>query len=260
MNTLRDMFCWILSHSPFLCFSNDANFSTITCKDIKECKFRFSFVSLMLGEVIYYYFTYNFKNVDAEGQDQWKLYHKIVLSEYDGLWISDTKLDVLLKKYKSHIDWLAPYDLLIEKEKLLYHINNERHRKDQVIQKINVFTVIAVAIITIALPLIFTKADCIGIKNMNYYSIILVGLIFYSFLNVGLFIFSNIKTTVIKQSSFSDLRNSTEKQKEIAVQYYYDWQQLKYKADLFVSYVANLQNWIVCMVLLLLLLVLELYI
>jgi hypothetical protein len=87
-----------------------------------------------------------------------------------------------------------------------------------------------------------------------------VGLIFYSFLNVGLFIFSNIKTTFIKQSSFSDLRNSTEKQKEIAVQYYYDWQQLKYKADLFVSYVANLQNWIVCMVLLLLLLVLELYI
>lgn len=52
------------------------------------------------------------------------------------------------------------------------------------------------------------------------------------------------------KSSFSDLRSSKEKDREIILQYQYDWQQLKYKAQLFVSFVLNLQEWVVLILIL----------
>lgn len=65
-----------------------------------------------------------------------------------------------------------------------------------------------------------------------------------------IYIFRTIKVHGIKKSSFSDLRESSDRKKEIVMQYQYDWQQLKYKAQLFVSFVLNLQEWVVVLLIL----------
>lgn len=77
--------------------------------------------------------------------------------------------------------------------------------------------------------------------------LLVLGIFFmvYSLVNICAYVFKAIKVQGIRKSTFSDLRASQKKDKEILVQYQYDWQQLKTKAQLFVSYVLNLQEWII---------------
>lgn len=92
---------------------------------------------------------------------------------------------------------------------------------------------------------------------MNICGKIIVCLIIYSITNAILYILQVVKIQSIDKSSFSELRKSANHKIELNKQYHYDWQYLKRKADLFVSYVKNLQNWIVASLLLSCLLVLN---
>lgn len=51
-------------------------------------------------------------------------------------------------------------------------------------------------------------------------------------------------------SSFKDLKESTDKAKEQNWQIYYDWQQTRRKADMFVSFVMYTKRWIIAVILL----------
>ena len=57
-------------------------------------------------------------------------------------------------------------------------------------------------------------------------------------------IFQALRVRGFYQSRFSDLKKSNDKQQEYLWQIYYDWQQYKRKADMFVSFVAYTEKWI----------------
>ena len=82
------------------------------------------------------------------------------------------------------------------------------------------------------------------IITLHFTLILGIILIVYSLINICVYVFSAVKVQGISKSTFNDLRESQEKNKKIVVQYQYDWQQLRYKAQLFVSYVLNLQEWV----------------
>ena len=145
-----------------------------------------------------------------------------------------------------HIAKLLDDDLEIEKEKLLYHIEREEQRISTSVDKINIYATIILTVIPIVVALI----DFGSIKDLPIVLQVMICIAVYSLLNICIYIFRTIKVHGIKKSSFSDLRESSDRKKEIVMQYQYDWQQLKYKAQLFVSFVLNLQEWVVVLLIL----------
>ena len=53
-------------------------------------------------------------------------------------------------------------------------------------------------------------------------------------------------------SSFKDLKESENKTKEQNWQIYYDWQQMRRKADMYVSFVKYIKVWIISVIILML--------
>ena len=229
---------WIWSHFPVLCLSDDSNFATLNWKHLKKGKadLRLSLVNVMFGDYVLYLVTFNIK------QKKMELMHVLRLEDMEGILLTDEKIGDIQNRYRAHIESLLDENYLeIEKEKLCYHIMNEEKRIDTSINKLNIYATIILTV----LPLVLTMLDFKKVFNLSYP--LLMGIIFmtYSLINICVYIFRAIKVRGIKKSSFRDLRNSEKKDKEIILQYQYDWQQLKYKAQLFVSFVQNLQEWII---------------
>ena len=129
---------------------------------------------------------------------------------------------------------------------MLYHIEREEQRISTSVDKINIYATIILTVIPIVVALI----DFGSIKDLPIVLQVMICIAVYSLLNICIYIFRTIKVHGIKKSSFSDLRESSDRKKEIVMQYQYDWQQLKYKAQLFVSFVLNLQEWVVVLLIL----------
>lgn len=243
MSFFINILLWAWSHSPIFCLSYDDNFANLNCDIIKKHKnkLRISMFNLMLGNCILYLITLDIKN------RKFKFYHILFLNEVDGLYLSAEKIDEIQGRYKEHIQNLSKEELEIEKEKLIYHIQNENSRIDISINKINIYTTV---ILTVA-PLVLAIVNLKEVIKLSLPMIVCVVLIAYSLLNICIYIFNAVKVNGISKSSFADLRLSQEKDKFILIQYQYDWQQLKYKATLFVSFVINIQEWFILMFILL---------
>ena len=168
------------------------------------------------------------------------------LIDIDGNVLEDEKIDQIQNRFRMHIAKLLDDDLEIEKEKLLYHIEREEQRISTSVDKINIYATIILTVIPIVVALI----DFGSIKDLPIVLQVMICIAVYSLLNICIYIFRTIKVHGIKKSSFSDLRESSDRKKEIVMQYQYDWQQLKYKAQLFVSFVLNLQEWVVVLLIL----------
>lgn len=233
---------WLISHSPILCFSDDNNFATLKCEKIKDktVHLRMSLLNFMVGDCIVYFITWDIKNKKIN------IMHVIRLVNVDGMSTAEEKLIEIQNRYKSHISNLEDKDMQIEKEKLCYHIQNEERRIDSSIEKINIYATIILTVV----PIVMAIIDIKKIDTLSVSLKVCVFFMLYALLNICAYIFRAIKVQGIKKSKFADLRESEEKGKEVLLQYQYDWQQLRYKADLFVSYVLNLQNWIVLLVIL----------
>lgn len=260
---LLNALLWVISHLPVFCISDDKNFSTIKyCgKDSnKTPHYRISLFSIMLGEVIYYFISLDMDETKIKLGTHRNLYYKLKLSEIEGCVLPDMIIDKLMNRFREHIRQIRLCDLIIEKEKLLYHIQVEQSRKDRQLQKLNIYAVIVVAVPTVILPLITTFGSCRGIFSLSKFTLVLLGLFVYSYINVFLYVFSNVKISTIQKSSFRDLRKSLNKKYEIVAQYYYDWQCLRYSAELAVMYVLNLQFWLYFMLILSVLLAVSLMI
>lgn len=234
---------WVLSHFPVFCLSYDNNFANLNYDIIKKHKnnLRISMFNLMLGDCILYLITYDIKNRKFE------FYHVLFLKNVDSLYLSDEKIDEIQDRYKEHIKDLSKEDLEIEKEKLIYHIQNENSRIDTSVSKINIYT----TVILTASPVVLAILNLKDIVRLPLPILVCVVLIVYSLLNICIYIFNAVKVGGIKKSSFNDLRLSQKKDKCILLQYQYDWQQLRYKALLFVSFVINIQEWFMLMLALL---------
>lgn len=225
-----------------MCLSDDNNFATLEWKNLKDKEFhlRISLLNLMMGDYILYLFTFDIR------KRRLKLMHVLCLEDMDGILLTDEKIDEIQNRFKNHIQNLTEKELEIEKEALCYRIQNEEQRIDTSIDKLNIYATIILTV----LPLVLAILDLKKIFTLSLPILIGVILIIYSLLNICAFIFRTIKVRGIKKSTFKDLRTSQEKDKEIILQYQYDWQQLKYKAQLFVSFVLNLQEWVVSILIL----------
>ncbi len=197
-------------------------------------------LNIMLGDFILYVITLDVK------RKQFKMFHRLRLGDMNGILLTDEMLNGIQQRYKEHIDNLDTEDLIIEKEKLCYHIQSEEKRIDTSIDKLNIYATIVLTV----LPLVLAVID---LKKIVYLSMpLFLGVFFivYVLLNICIYIFRVIKVRGMMKSSFSDLRLSEQKDKEILLQYQYDWQQLKCKAQLFVSFLLNLQEWVISLLVL----------
>lgn len=226
---------WIWSHCPIMCLSDDNNFATVTMGNIKNAHLRISLLNIMLGDSIFYIISFD---VEQKSFSFIKVLHLIDL---DGNFLKDEEIERIQSRFQDHIKNLTDDDLEIEKEKLLYHIEREEQRIDASINKINIYTTILLT----GIPIVLAIINFDIVKRMSIVLLIMLCMIVYGLLNICLFIFRTIKVRGIKKSRFADLRASDDRRKEIVKQYQYDWQQLKYKAQLFVSFVLNLQEWII---------------
>lgn len=194
----------------------------------------------MFGDVILYFITYDIKLKKVA-------FSKILrLQDMEGIILKEEKINGIQERFKQHVEELCEEDLAVEKEKLCYLIQNEEQRISSSVDKINIYA----SIILTVLPLVLAVVDLKGIITLPFPLLVSVILMVYSLINICAYVFKAIKVQKISKSSFSDLRSSQKKEKEILLQYQYDWQQLKYKAQLFVSYVLNLQEWVVLMLIL----------
>ncbi len=233
---------WVWSHFPLLCLSDDDNFATLEYKNLKSknAKLRISLLNIMLGDYILYIVTFDIKKRKLE------LIHILCLENIDGILLTDEKIDGIQDRYRVHIQDLSESELEIEKEALCYRIQNEEQRINTSIDKLNIYATIILTV----LPLVLAILDLKKVLTLSFPLLVGVILIIYSLFNICIYLFRTIKVRGIMKSSFSDLRSSKEKDKEIILQYQYDWQQLKYKAQLFVSFVLNLQEWVVLILIL----------
>lgn len=197
--------------------------------------------NFMLGDNILYLFSFNISKKRIEPM------YILSLENMDGIILTDQKIKEIQNRYRIHIQGLSEKEKEIEKEALYYHIQNEKQRINTSIDKLNLYAVIILAVVPLALAILDLKR----IFDLSLLLLIGVLLIIYSLINICAYIFRTIKIRGIKMSSFSDLRSSFEKQEKILLQYQYDWQQIKYKAQLFVSFVLNLQEWVISTLILL---------
>lgn len=65
-----------------------------------------------------------------------------------------------------------------------------------------------------------------------------------------MWIFQAMCVRGLYQSRFSDLKKSKDKKHEYTWQIYYDWQQYKRKADMFVSFAGYTEYWIIIVIVL----------
>ena len=235
-----NIFLWIWSHCPVFCLSDDDDFATLNFDNIRNAHLRFSILNIMLGDSIIYVFSYDIK-------ERKNSFIKILrLTDIDGNILEDEKIDQVQNRFRIHIAELSDDDLEIEKEKLLYHIEREEQRISASVDKINIYATIILTVFPIVMALI----DFGSVKDFPVVLQVMICIAAYGLLNICIYIFRTIKVRGIKKSSFSDLRESSNRKKEIVVQYQYDWQQLKYKAQLFVSFVLNLQEWVIVILIL----------
>ncbi|MDY0236907.1 MAG: hypothetical protein RBR71_12850 [Gudongella sp.] len=240
MKNIINIILWIWSHSPILALSEDDNYATLDINRIKDANLRFSLLNIMLGDIVIYFITMNFKDKKL------KLFYILKLEQITSFVLTEEKIDAIQERYRQHIEKTSQEDLAIEKESLIYHIQNQEQRINSSIEKMNIYTTIILTII----PLLLVFMDFNVILKLPIFLKIIVGIIVYGVLNICIYIFRAIKVKSISKSSFGDLRKSTDKEKKINLQYQYDWQQLKYKADLFVSFILNVQEWIILVLIL----------
>lgn len=235
-----NLILWIWSHFPIMSLSDDDSFATLKMEKMRQAHLRFSFIDIMLGDRIIYILSYDIK---ANRVSFIKVLHLTDIKENI---LEDEKIAEIQERFRSHIVELSDHDLEIEKEKLLYHIECEEQRISASVDKINIYATIILTVV----PIVLAILNFAAFENFSQALQIMVCIAVYALFNICIFVFRTIKVRVIKKSTFSDLRNSENRNQEIVVQYQYDWQQLKYKAQLFVSFVLNLQEWVVLLLIL----------
>lgn len=131
-----------------------------------------------------------------------------------------------------------------EKESLCYHIEVENSRLEKSDNKMNIYTTVLLTALPILLGISFDSILLLFKTNMIYKAFFIISA--YFVMNIVLYLFQYIKVGSYNMSSFKDLKNETNSSlsQRLISQYYYDFQSLKNKADLFVSYVKNIQWWI----------------
>ncbi|MDE6952815.1 MAG: hypothetical protein K2P09_03280 [Erysipelotrichales bacterium] len=227
------LFLW--SYSLFFSLTDDSNFGTVELdKPLNEAigNLRISLINLMMGSVVFYFVTFDIKN------KKFNFFKQLSLEK---LFSIDNQIAEIIERYNKHLEEKRDQCFDEERESLCYRIENEEKRIEKSNDKINIYTTVMLTV----LPLLLAIVDIKEIFHLNTIKIILCIIILYVVINITLYIFQSIKIQSISKSCFSNLRSSENQKKELLLQYHYDWQFLRRKADLYVSYVKNIQYLIV---------------
>lgn len=231
----------ILAYFPVFALTDDLGFLTANPGSNKH-KYYFSLINILFGEKKYQFISFPIKQSDKK--IAW--FRMGQLSKMDNFGLTKEKEKELKENYQKHYESLRKDERDIEKEALLRQLSNQQSRIDTSYNKINAFTTIIVAIIPIAVTFI----DRETILSLNIFGKIIFTLLIYANVNLCAWIFQAINVRGYMTSSFKDLKESKNKEKEQVWQIYYDWQQAKRKADMFVSFVIYTKIWIIAVIVL----------
>lgn len=232
--SIVNLFFLIWSHSPIFPFTDDRNFPNYTVrKNNVDNKFRISLLSIYLGEICIYVITYSFSNHKFDFVKTFKI------SEFDEYNLDGDTEKKIEKEYKAHVDNLKRSDIILEKEELLRRLEDENRRIETSNFKFNFYT----AIITVLFPVISLFEMKINFLDNIYINSIKI-LLLYVVINLYCIFIQNIKVRSVNRGCFNDIKLSHNKLREIAFQIYYDWQQKKRKADLTVTFICQIYDWI----------------
>lgn len=245
----------IFSVFPVLSFTSDEKFGAfeLNLKDtVKEqlSKWRISLFQIMLGANKLYLFTWKreFDDNTKKFRIKFNILKRLSLEK-----IFDRK-EHISKIYDKYYARLSGFEtssdilekrLSAEKESLCYHIESEKNRIESSDNKIVIYTTVALTVLPIIVGLNFDYIFELFVQNWVFTILFCVAI--YAIFNVFLYFYQYIKVGSYSMSSFSDLKDTITGQldSKITAQYYFDYQSLKSKADLFVSYVKNIQYWMI---------------
>ncbi len=237
---------WLFSLNICPALTSDSNFGSIELdldKPIRNQfkKWRLSLIQIMTGTKKYYICSLNrdFDNTSNKAKYTFKFFKCISLDE---LFNKKDHINQIYNDYFTRLCSLSEKEkLLNEKESLCYHLESEKNRIDKSDNKINIYTTIALTVLPIIVSL---KYDSIlSLLKTNIFLMLLFLLVLYFIFNFLAYLYHYIKVGSYNMSSFKDLKDEAQDyQEKIVAQYYFDYQSLKNKAELFVSYVKNIQE------------------
>ena len=229
------------AYFPVFALTDDLGFLTPN-PDSMQHKYYFSLISILFGEKKFQLISFPI----MQANEKVVLFRVKQLSKMEAFAFSEVKENELRAKYKMHYKSLRDEDIKIEKEELLRHLSDQQSRIDTSYNKINAFTTIIVAVIPIAIAFI----DRETIISLNILEKAIFILLVYAIVNLCAWIFQATNVRGFMRSSFKDLKESNNKTEEQNWQIYYDWQQTKRNADMFVSFVKYIKGWIIAVIIL----------
>lgn len=239
--TLLNMLLKIWAYLPVFALTDDLGFLTPSPNGMQH-KYYFSLISILFGEKKFQFMSFPIKQPD----EKIVLFRVKQLSKIETFVLSKEKENELQTNYKMHYESLQDEDQDIEKEALLRHLSDQQSRIETSYNKINAFTTIIVAVIPIAITFI----DRETIESINILGRIIFILLVYAIVNLCAWIFQATNVRGFTRSSFADLKESNNKAEEQNWQIYYDWQQARRNADMFVSFVKYTKGWIISVIIL----------
>lgn len=231
----------IWAYLPIFALTDDLGFLD-AIPDAEDHEYYLSLINILFGEIKYQFMSFPIK----QPEKKIVIFRSKRLSEMKRFALSVEKRNELEENYKKHYNLLRDCERSIEKEELVRKLSEQQARIDTSYNKINAFTTIILAII----PIIITLADKEKMASLNNIEIIVFVILLYAIINLCTWIFQAINVRGFNTSKFSDLKKSMNKGKEQNWQIYYDWQETKRKADMFVSFVIYIKQWIITVIIL----------
>ena len=245
INFLLLFFSWL----PLLSFTKDANYGELTINKNASVRsqlreWRLSFLQIMLGAYKIYIFSLS-RTYDAttnKASLHWDWFKYLSLKE-----VCD-KSNHIKQIYNNYYTRLTDSSITnerleAEKDSLCYHIEAENGRIEKSDNKMNIYTSVLLTVLPLLLSISFDSILSLFNSNIIYKVFFIISA--YFVMNIVAYLFQYIKVGSYSMSSFKDLKDETDGSlcQRLTAQYYYDFQSLRNKADLFVSYVKNIQMW-----------------
>lgn len=238
MKNILFVIIWILSRCPLISITLDKNFHEICRRDLKSFNdlknFRYSLISLGFGVVKIYLCTYK-KN------EKFKFIKILKLEDIEKI-PTEKEVNNKTEIYNTHIESLSEKDINIEIDFLKYKIDEEEDRKSISTNKMNTYT----AIVLVVIPLLSNWFIGNYYKANNILSQTSLFAIAYCMLNITLYILNFYVVRAFARSCFKDLKLSSNHIAKLAKSYYEDWYNIKSEADFIVTFVRNVERYIKC--------------
>lgn len=247
INFLLLLFSW----SPVFSFTNDKNYGEIKinsnstiCSQIKE--WRISLIQVMLGAYKIYLLTViiTYDAATKKLSSDLSLYKILSLKDVCD---NSAHIQEIYNNYFTRLKHSAmtKHRLEAEKESLCYHIEIQNNRIEKSDNKMNIYTTVVLTLLPVLLGISFESILSLLRINMIYKIIFIIAA--YFIINIVCYLFQYIKVGSYSMSSFNDLKSESDSNlsQRLISQYYYDFQSLKSKADMFVSYIINIQYWMI---------------